>query len=173
MKTLPLCLLAASTSLLLQSCVTGPATSPAWPGAWPPVSAQCVRNDPVPFASQFDSIGGELTRLHADPACVPQPTCAGWTSQEHHQLPGPSTGSSEWSGYTNHMFALAEQNAMIANARATAIAQTPPNKQFYRLTFRNDIVVATGPAFGFVFAEAYYGQCIADVTNPHNPTDEQ
>lgn len=159
-------LVGAAAFALLQSCVSPqqPASLGTWPGTWPPVSALCPRNNGI----SFYSIGGELTSLHAASHCVPQPTCRGWINTEHRQLGGPDSGSA-WMGLTNHIFSILDQDSIVNTARASAIAHTPAGKRFYRLKFEQAVIVATGPDSGVVQATAYYGQCISDVTQPHNP----
>ncbi|HVQ08631.1 MAG TPA: hypothetical protein VMS43_09370 [Allosphingosinicella sp.] len=161
----------AAAMLFMQGCtIQNGATRTRGLGAWPPSSAQCTRNNPVPFAVMNVSISAELNRLFADPACVAQPTCAGWVARENHQLSGPVSGQF-WMGGTNHQFSLAEQDAIGGDARALAVAQTPSGKRLYRLTF--DQAVITGGSTGVVQATAYYGQCISDITEPSRPETQR
>ena len=157
--------LAAALLLLLPSCVAFPQPSlGAWPGTWPPTSFKCGRNDDVAFAWQTGSISAELTRLHADPHCVPQPSCRASVDQEQHQQPGDV-----WGGFTDHLFTIGDQDTIVANARNYAIAHTPPGKRFYRLAFTQGIIVGSGPSYGSIFATAYYGRCLRDLPRTSNP----
>jgi hypothetical protein len=161
MSTRSYSILGLAAMLLLQSCVfTRSAARTSGLGVWPPTSAQCVRNDNVPFNSLNVSIGAELTRLFADPACVAQPSCTGWVAHEHRQLNGPVSGQF-WMGPTNHLFTIGEQDTIGSDAHSLALAQTPQGKRLYRLTFVQTVIV--GPSMGVVQATASYGQCVADI----------
>lgn len=168
-------LAAALLCLPLQSCVTGPSAlaGGTWPGTWPPTSAQCQRTDDVAFSWQTGTISGELNRLHADPHCVPQPTCRLWQGSEHHLLIGTAIGNGHWYGLTNFLFDSTDQDAIIIDARANAIAHTPAGKEFNRLTFSQ--AVFTGPedvagspqiSHGMIQATAHYGSCVSRATHP-------
>lgn len=176
--------LAAGAALLVQGCTIfhsgastrGQTTTAAGGnalGGWPPTSAQCLRNDPVPFDWNGASIGGELTRLFADPACVTQPVCFDWGAKENRPLSGSFSGQF-WMGLSNHQFTTAEQNSIGTEARAVAAAQTPVNKSLIRLTFDQAVIVAGGPSTGVVQARAYYGRCLQftdDIATPKQDED--
>jgi hypothetical protein len=164
----------ATATLMLQGCVfTRKGLRTSGLGAWPPTSAQCVRNNGVPFYSGTNSIGKELTRLFADPACVAQSNCSGWVEKESHYMPDSNPASNLWNGLSNHSFTALEQNNIGATARSYATGRTPPGKRLYRLTFDQGIAVGSGPSSGRVDAIAYYGRCIADITATANPRQIQ
>lgn len=131
-------------------------------GGWLPPSSQCVRNNAVPFSSPAQSIGAELTRLFADPACVTQPICTGRVERENYLLPDGNSASEMWNGFSNHFFSIQEQNNIGTTAYNYAMGRRPPGKDLYRLTFDQGIAVGSGPSAGRVFARAYYGRCVKE-----------
>ena len=154
-------ILAVGAVLFLHGCfVTRSGMRASGLGTWPPQSAQCARNANVAFNLMNVSIGGEMTRLFSDPACVSQPVCSGWIGQESRQLSGPVSGQF-WLGPTNHQFTISEQDMIGSDARAAAIGQAPAGKRLYRLTFTQTPI--TGPPQGVVQATAHYGQCVTDI----------
>jgi len=172
-------ILAAGAVLLLQGCTvsriavrSGDQVTTAALGSWPPTSAQCVRNDPVPFNWNGVSIGGELTRLFAEPSCVAQPVCFDWAVKESRQLTGPVSGQF-WMGPSNHQFPKAEQDSIGQLARTAALAQAPANKWLIRLTFTNPIIVGGGASTGVVQAKADYGRCLLHRLDTAVPKQDQ
>ncbi len=172
-------ILASGAALLLQSCTelrtvvrTGEHFTTAALGSWPPTSTQCVRNDPVPFDWNGTSVGGEMTRLFADPLCVAQPVCFDWGVKESRQLTGPVSGQF-WMGPSNHPFTTVDQDAIGQLARTAALAQAPSNKSLIRLTFTQTIIVGGGPSTGVVQARADYGRCLLHRTDTAVPRPDQ
>jgi hypothetical protein len=119
-----------------------------------------------------NSIGVELTRLHADPACIAQPTCARWVETSNHQVPDYGPASILWDGDNGHSFTTSEQDTIIARARTYALSQVPAGKRLYRLTFTESTSVPdrSGPSHGYVFATAYYGRCIGGIIFTRDPS---
>jgi hypothetical protein len=172
-------LLAAGAALLLQGCTvsrtavpTGGPLATTSLGSWPPTSIQCVRNDPVPFNWNGASIGGELTRLFADPLCVAQPVCFDWGAKENRPLTGPVSGQF-WMGPSNSQFTKADQDSIGQLARSAALAQAPSNKSLIRLTFAQPIIVGGGSSTGVVQATANYGRCLLHGTDTAVPKKAQ
>lgn len=172
-------MLAAGAALLLQGCTvsrtavrTGDQVATAALGSLPPTSTQCVRNDPVPFDWNGVSIGGELTRLFADPLCVAQPVCFDWAVKESRQLTGPVSGQF-WMGPSNHQFTTADQNSIGQLTRSAALAQAPSNKSLIRLTFAQAIIVGGGTSTGVVQATGHYGRCLQHSTDTAVPNQDQ
>lgn len=163
-----------SAIIALPACPAAQISASSWPGSWPPpASMNCPRNNQVPFSgaggvgSLNDIIGPHLTGLHASPACVPQPDCAGQRSPQQKLL-APAV----WTGQSNHVFTIAQQDTIITAARNAAIAQTPAGKKLYRIAFAGDIVMGGGSSRAII-ATAHYGQCVKRVLDGNVPKDQQ
>jgi hypothetical protein len=165
----------AALPLLLAACVTGPPGPPGNPITWPPTSGQCVRNNAIPFAYSLTvSIGNEMTRLFADPACSTPPTCALWNGFETRSFPTGNPATIIWDGPNNHSFTIVEQDQIGVTARNLAMANRPSGKRLYKITFAEGTLVSTGPGSpGRVFATAYYAICLSDVVDTHIPNQPQ
>jgi hypothetical protein len=79
---------------------------------------------------------------------------------ETKELAGYTLSNWLWSGPTPKTFTVAEQDALIAQARARAQAARPASKTIRAIGFFTDFIVPSQGGAYFVGARATYGNCV-------------
>jgi hypothetical protein len=145
-------------AITLSGCVSQGAQVPISTfGVWPPQNTACVRHDQI----DNTAIWNELTRLHKDPACVAQITVCTWSDGQDRSIERDVTGAILWEGPASHLFSIADQNDIIARARAQAKALRPAGLTWNSLEFwPNTVVTSSGTTTDLQLAAiAGYAKC--------------
>jgi hypothetical protein len=102
----------------------------------------------------------ELNRVQS--GCLGSLECfrSVWGNLETKELAGYALSNWLWSGPAPKTFSIAEQDAMIADARARAQTQRPAGKAIRSIGFFTDFIVPSQGGAYFVGARATYGNCV-------------